>query len=315
MSQVALTSKDVDQAYDWCRDITRREAKNFYYAFITLPPAKRRAIYAAYAFGRLCDDAVDEDDPLPRKLELLGDLRRQLEAAFSIGSLAPLRGSSDDSASGEDLGPVFQALAHSSATYGIDQELFQDIITGVECDLTATRYRDFEELRTYCYRVASVVGLICIEIFGYTDPRARQYAIDLGLAMQLTNIIRDVEEDLGRGRVYLPQEDFERFGYPEERLFAGEMDDSFRELMRFQVERARSYFRSGLRLLPLLSPRARPCPAVMARIYMRILDRAEEADYNVFDGRPSLSKREKLFVMGRVWMQTMLPSRLSSSQP
>ena len=304
MSRVALAPIDVDQAYDWCRDITRREAKNFYYAFITLPPAKRRAIYAAYAFCRLCDDAVDEDDPIPRKLELLSVLRQQLEEAFS-----------DEASTTESTGPVFQALAHSSATYGIDQALYQDIITGVESDLTAKRYRDFEELRDYCYHVASVVGLICIEIFGYTDPRARQYAVDLGLAMQLTNIIRDVEEDLGRDRVYLPQEDLDRFGYSEERLFSGEVDDSFRELMRFQVERARSYFRSGLRLLPLLPARARPCPAVMAKIYMRILDRAEEADFNVFNGRPSLSKREKLLVMAQVWIQTILPLRLSPPQP
>ena len=213
------------------------------------------------------------------------------------------------------MGPVFQALAHSSTAYGIDQGLFQDIITGVESDLTATRYQNFEELRTYCYHVASAVGLICIEIFGYTDPRAREYAVDLGLAMQLTNIVRDVEEDLRRDRVYLPQEDLERFGYSEERLFAGEIDDSFRQLMRFQVERARSYFRSGLRLLPLLSPRARPCPAVMARMYMRILDRAEAAGFNVLSARPSLSKPEKLFVMAQAWMQTLLPARLFSPQP
>ena len=302
MSQAALASKDVDQAYDWCRDLTRREAKNFYYAFITLPPAKRRAIYATYAFCRLCDDAVDEDVPLPRKLELLTGLRTQLEAAFA--SEDPNR---------QSMEPVFQALAHSSAAYGIEPGLFQDIISGVESDLTATRYRDFEELRTYCYHVASVVGLVCIEIFGYTDPRARQYAIDLGLAMQLTNIIRDVEEDLARDRVYLPQEDLQRFGYSEERLFAGEMDDSFRELMRFQAERARSYFRSGLRLLPLLPSRARPCPAVMARMYMAILDRAEAADFNVFNRRPSLSKREKLFVMAWAWMQSILPARLPST--
>ena len=185
----------------------------------------------------------------------------------------------------------------------------------MESDLTATRYQNFEELRTYCYHVASAVGLICIEIFGYTDPRAREYAVDLGLAMQLTNIVRDVEEDLRRDRVYLPQEDLERFGYSEERLFAGEIDDSFRQLMRFQVERARSYFRSGLRLLPLLSPRARPCPAVMARMYMRILDRAEAAGFNVLNARPSLSKREKLFVMAQAWMQTLLPARLFSPQP
>ena len=304
MSQVALSPKDVDRAYDWCRDLTRREAKNFYYAFITLPPAKRRAIYATYAFCRLCDDAVDEDDQPSRKLELLSGLRQQLEVSFS--------GASPD---GRELSPVFQALAHSSATYGIDQGLFQDIITGVESALATTRYRDFEELRAYCYHVASAVGLICIEIFGYNDPRASEFAIDLGLAMQLTNIIRDVEEDLGRDRVYLPQEDLDRFGYSEERLFAGEMDESFRELMQFQVERARGYFQSGLRLLPLLSRRARSCPAVMAGIYMRILDRAEAADFNVFNERPSLSKREKLFVMARVWTETLLPMRFSSPQP
>ena len=304
MSQLALGRKDVDQAYEWCRGLTRREAKNFYYAFITLPPAKRRAIYATYAFCRLCDDAADEDDPLHSKLELLQGLRQQLGSMFSDQPLAD-----------GDLGPVFRALAHSSATYGIDQGLFQNIITGVESDLTAKRYEDFEELRTYCYHVASAVGLICIEIFGYTDPRAREYAIDLGLAMQLTNIVRDVKEDLGRDRVYLPQEDLDRFGYSEERLFAGEVDDSFRELMRFQVERARSYFQSGLRLLPLLSPRARSCPAVMAGIYMRILDRAEASGFNVFNRRPSLSKREKLFVMAQVWMQTLLPTPLSLSRP
>ena len=206
---MALASREVDQAYNWCRDVTRREAKNFYYAFITLPRQQRKAIYAAYAFCRLCDDAVDEDGPLPRKLELLSQLREQLVAAFS----------------GEPVGSVFSAVAHSAATYGISQELYQEIINGVEADLTTSRYQDFQELRTYCYRVASVVGLICIEIFGYRDPRARQYAIDLGLAMQLTNIIRDVEEDLGRDRIYLPQEDLDRFGYSEERLAAGEMDE------------------------------------------------------------------------------------------
>ena len=298
MSHVALASKDVDQAYEWCRNLTRRQAKNFYYAFITLPRPQRKAIYAAYAFCRLCDDAVDEDDPLPRKLELLSDLRQQLNAAFT----------------GEPMGPVFQAVAHSSATYGVDRTLYQDIIDGVERDLITTRYQDFEELKSYCYRVASVVGLICIEIFGYTDPRAREYAIDFGLAMQLTNIIRDVEEDLGRDRVYLPQEDLARFGYAEERLFAGEMDDSFREVMRFQVERARGYFRSGMKLLPLLPPRARPCLAVMAELYMRILERAEACDFDVFSGISSLSRREKLFLLARVWVQTILPLRPSSSQ-
>lgn len=302
MSQAALAPDDLDQAYEWCRDLTKREAKNFYYAFITLPPAKRRAIYATYAFCRLCDDAADDGHPLSTKLDLLTELRQQLEGVFP------------DTPPSDKLGPVFQALAHSSETYGIDRALFQDIITGVESDLTVTRYQNFEELRTYCYHVASAVGLVCIEIFGYTDPRARDYAIDLGLAMQLTNIVRDVKEDLVRDRVYLPLEDFDKFGYSEEKLLAGEVDDSFRALIRFQVERARGYFRSGLRLLPYLSPRARSCPAVMAGMYMRILDRAEASGFNVLNTRPSLSKREKLFVMTRVWMQTLVAPSFSSTR-
>ena len=291
MSDDGLDMNDLKAAYDWCRIVTKKEAKNFYYAFLTLPPKQRRAIYATYAFSRLCDDAADEDYPTSKKLELLTGLRDQLSAAFA----------------GNPTGPVFTAVAHAASTYHIAEELYHELITGVETDLTKNRYQDFDELHTYCHRVASVVGLICIEIFGYRDPRAREYAIDLGLAMQLTNIIRDVKEDLQRDRIYIPQDDIIRFGYSEERLMSGLMDNSFRELMHFEAQRARSYFSSGLKLIPILPPRSRPCPAVLARLYLRILDRAEATGFNVFDGKISLSRSEKLFLTARVCMETMLP--------
>ena len=178
---------------------------------------------------------------------------------------------------------------------------------GVEMDLTLSRYETFEDLATYCYRVASVVGIICIHIFGFTDPVAREYAVDLGLGMQLTNILRDIKEDAEMDRVYLPQEELRRFEYPEEALMAGETSDEFTRLMRFQVARARGYFDSGKRLLPLLPVRSRACPAVLGGLYSRVLDRIEQRDYDVFERRVSLPTREKLFLAVRLWLQSYVP--------
>ncbi len=281
----------VNEAYEECRLITKREAKNFFYAFITLPPHKRRAIYAAYAFCRHCDDAVDQEMAPEKKPEILRQLRGNLDAAY---------GGSPD-------GPVFTALAHAAETYDIPAQYFHDVINGVEMDLTKNRYQTFEELKLYCYRVASVVGLICIQIFGYRDPVARQYAVDLGLAMQLTNILRDVQEDLERGRIYLPREDLDRFGYTEEELGRAVTNDALRGLMTFQAQRAREYFRQGGKLMPYLSPRSRACPAVLAQLYSHILDRIEANGFNVFDGRISLSGREKLLVTATTWLKSFLP--------
>ncbi len=282
---------ELDLAYEQCRRITRQQAKNFYYAFITLPPAKRKAIYAAYAFCRLCDDATDETLPLTEKLRLLEQIRSDLALAYQ----------------GQGPSPVFLALAHAATTYHIPQEYFEDVIKGVEMDLTKSRYQTFEELRLYCYRVAAVVGLICIQIFGYRDPRARDYGVDLGLAMQLTNILRDVNEDLERDRIYIPQDEMERFGYSERALKARRMDEAFQRLMGFQAQRARHYFQNGLHLLPLISPRSRACPAILAGVYSRILDRIEASHFNVFNGRVSLSKREKLFLTTKIWLRSTLP--------
>ena len=281
----------LEEAYAHCQRVTRAEAKNFYYAFITLPKAKRRAIYAAYAFCRLCDDIADEPLPLDEKQRKL----REVDAA-----LARAR-------EGQPDGPVYSALAHAVHEYGIPWEDLAEVARGVEMDLTLDRYETFEDLASYCYRVASVVGIICIHIFGFSDPAARGYAIDLGLGMQLTNILRDLREDAEMGRVYLPQEELRRFGYPEEALMAGEVNDEFIRLMRFQVARARGYFDSGKLLLPLLPVRTRACPAVLGGLYSRVLDRIEDNGYNVFERRIALSTRTKLLLAVRLWLQSYAP--------
>ena len=283
--------RELDLAYRHCRLITKRAATNFYYAFITLPPRKRKAIYAAYAFCRLCDDAADGGSDIDQKLRLLSDLREQLSMAYSR----------------QPDGPVFTALSDAADVFQIPEEDFQQVVAGVETDLTKTRYRDFEELRTYCYQVASVVGLICIQIFGYSHVKAKEYAVDLGLAMQLTNILRDVKEDADRDRVYIPLDDIEAFGYSEEELKAGVNNESFRKLMDFQAQRARRYFDSGFNLLPLLPARTRACPAVLGQIYSHLLGRIEARDFNVFHGRVNLSKREKYLVTAQTWIKSLLP--------
>jgi phytoene synthase len=279
------------EAYEHCQRITKAEAKNFYYAFITLPKAKRLAIYAAYAFCRLCDDIADEPLELDEKLRQLGDVEDKLEQAKN----------------GHPDGPVYEALAHAVQAYGIPWEDLIEVIRGVEMDLTITRYETFEDLRAYCYRVASVIGLICIQVFGYKDPKVREYAIELGLAMQLTNILRDIREDAEMGRVYLPQEDLARFGYSEEQLMAGELNEEFTNFMKFQVARAREYFTKGKRLLKLLPMRTRACPSVLGGIYSRLLDRIEDKDYDVYERRISLPPREKLFMTVRIWAQSYVP--------
>ena len=288
---------DLELAYEECRLITRREAKNFYYAFLTLPARRRRAIYVAYSFCRYCDDSVDAERSDAEKLRLLAELRDKLNRCY--------QGQADE--------PLFLGLADVARQYDIPQEYFREVLAGVESDLVKNRYQNFEELSRYCYQVASVVGLICLQIFGYKDARARQYAIDLGLAMQLTNIARDVKEDLAFDRIYLPQDELAQFGYSEEELLAGTCNDAFVNLMRFQARRARDYFRSGFQLLPYLSPRSRACPAALGLIYSKVLDRIEDANYNVLDRRVSLSTAEKLQVMAHSWLTSMLPRRLPDS--
>ena len=215
---------------------------------------QRRAIYAAYAFCRICDDIADGDLSIEEKRSRFDLTRQQLQQSRD----AP---ASD---------PVFVALRDTVDAFSIPVDYFEGVIEGVETDLTVTRYRSFDELRDYCYNVASAVGLVCIEVFGYKDARAKEYAVDLGLAMQLTNIVRDLKEDARRGRIYIPLDEIRSYGYSERELLNGVVNDAFQELMSFQVARARRYFASGRRLIPLVPLRSRACPALLVAVYSAI---------------------------------------------
>lgn len=282
----------LEAAYEHCRLITRSQARNFYYGFITLPPTRRRAIYAVYAFCRLCDDAVDDtDDPAEQISRILGQ-RRLLDGAVA----------------GRPQGPVHSALADAVRRFAIPPQLLYEVIEGVEMDASRSRYETFADLRRYCYRVACCVGLICLEIFGYRHERAREHAVELGLAMQLTNILRDVAEDAGRGRIYIPREDLARFDLSEAEILAGSYSDRFCDLMRFQARRARAHFAGARGLLELLPLTSRACPALLEATYSRLLDRIEDRQFDVFGGRVGLGTTEKLLLAARIWPQVLVPA-------
>ncbi len=292
--EVSTNQPDLKKAYAYCQVITKSRAQNFYYAFITLPTPQRRSIYAAYAFCRLCDDYSDEGDSLEEKTIRLADFRKKFDAAIKIGP-------EDD---------LFRALRNSVEVHNIPHHYFNEIIDGMEMDLKYSRYATFAELERYCYHVASVVGLVCLEIFTYTDKKAKGYAIALGTAMQLTNILRDIAEDAGRGRIYIPQEDLRKFRYTEQNLLAGTTNDAFKELMRFEIQRARSYFELSRPLEALVPPRPGACISVLRGLYERILKRIEAADYNVFQKRISLPTSQKLMLTGSLWTQSLAKSVL-----
>ena len=283
---------ELELAYDHCQRVAQEHARNFYYAFRTLPRGKRRAIYAAYAFCRLCDDIADDDLPTDEKERRFARVRQLLA----------------ESENGRSHDPVFAALIDASRSYEIPRGYFHQVIEGVEMDLTLNRFQNFEELRGYCYKVASVVGLICLEVFGYDDPEAKEYAIDLGIAMQLTNILRDVKEDAERGRIYIPLDEMGSFGYSERELMAGVVNDPFRKLMAFQAARARRYFESGTNLHSLVHAESRACPALLSRVYGTILDRIEASGFDVFERRIGLSIRDKLFLTARLWAVSLIPA-------
>lgn len=289
-AQVERTQQDVDDAYDACARITREASTNFYYAFLTLPLEKRRAIYATYAFCRLCDDIVDDQERAGDPAKQLDAVRKQLEKAYD----------------GTETGTIWTALADSQHRFGIEKSHYSAVIDGCEMDLTQSRYETFDDLVDYCKKVASAVGLVCIEVCGYEDQLAVQHAIDLGLAMQLTNMIRDVQEDAKKGRIYLPMEDLRRFEYSEEELMAGTVNSNFRRLIKFEVQRAREYFDRGNLLFPLLDRRSRACPQAMAEVYMRLLDKIEDANYDVMSNRVGLSKRAKVSLAVKLWLRSRL---------
>ncbi len=270
-------------SYAYCERLARAQAGNFYHAFRLLPAGQRRALCALYAFLRVADDLADAPGPPAEKARPLAEWRDQLHDALA----------------GRYHHPLHPALHHTLTTYAVPPVHLEEVLDGVTMDLDTLSYRTFPELYRYCYRVASAVGLACIHVWGFTGERARLHAEVAGVALQLTNILRDLGEDAARGRVYLPREDLDRFGYPPEGLALGVRDERFRELMRFQVARARGYYEQAEPLAPLLRPAGRAVFLVMLRTYRGLLEAIVRRDYDVFSSRVRLSRLHKLWLATR----------------
>jgi 15-cis-phytoene synthase len=271
--------------------LTRKSRSNFYYAFLTLPRRRREALYAVYAFCRTVDDIADLGDE--RGVDRAAQ-RSQLESWRRHVALCYEPG-------GRPEHPIAAGLARAVSEFAIPREALLAIIDGVQMDLDQVRYETAEDLYPYCYRVASAVGLCCIEIFGYTDPRAREYAVNLGTALQLTNIIRDVGADARAGRVYLPQEDLRKFGVTTDDLRAGRYTGEFVSLMRHQAARARQFYRAARDAFPAMDARSLVAAEIMGRIYRALLDEIETREFRVFGERITLSTGRKLAIALRCW--------------
>ncbi len=264
---------------------------SFYYSFLVLPPRKRNAIIAVWDFCRAVDDAVDEEKESTRAAAQLQEWRAELARCYN--------GTAPGSAQGQALQPYVRE-------FNLPRTPFEELIDGVEMDLQAARYPTFEALAEYCRRVASTVGLICVEIFGYRDPRAREYAVNLGLALQLTNIVRDVAVDLQNGRVYLPGEELARFGVDEAHLRAGKVTPEVRALLAHQCERAREYYRRASATLPRRDARSLVAAEIMGAIYYQILEGIERAEYDVFSRRIRVPRPRRALIAAKVFARRAL---------
>jgi 15-cis-phytoene synthase len=302
------TQSQLAVAYSVCRSITRSAAKNFYYAFLVLPRPKRQALYAVYAFMRRCDDITDDAASPP------SERRQKLEAWIEAFHRAQLGQPTDD--------PVLLALSDAQRRYNISGLLLDQLAYGTAMDVqesagigeeprTASapatltvHYRTFEDLRQYCYRVASVVGLVCIRVFGYRDPAAEPLAERCGLAFQLTNIIRDVKEDAAMGRVYLPEEDLVRFQVSPSQLRSAEAAN-LRLVLASEADRAREFFRAGEELIPLIDEDSRPALWVLVTIYRQLLEKIAQRRYDVFREKVSLSLHQKLVILGKGFLKRL----------
>ena len=274
------SDKQIEMAYKECARMTRAASSNFYIGGLVLPNELRHAAFATYAFCRLCDDIVDE----PTVGQDPGTELDVVQVALDDASKTRYAES-----------PIFVALEHAIDRFSLDKKNFSDVIDGCRMDIAINRYESFDDLRVYCRRVASAVGIICISIFGHTGRTAIEYADDLGIAFQLTNILRDIREDYANGRVYLPQDELRNFGVLESEFAGEQRSENFREMMRFQLERARRYYESGERVIPL-AIRGRQCLELMSGFYSRILQKIEESDADVLSQRVSLTTAEKISI-------------------
>jgi phytoene synthase len=271
-------SSTIADSYAYCERLARREAGNFYYAFLLLPRRQRRAMCALYAFCRLSDDVADGVGSLADKRQKLAEWRQRFERALA----------------GDFSHECHAALHDCVRTYGIPRQYLDAVLAGVALDLGDLHIATFADLHRYCYHVASAVGLACIHIWGFRDEKAKEYAESAGIAFQLTNILRDLGEDAQRGRVYLPDEDLKRFGYAPEQLSRGERTDAFHALMHFETARARAYYDQARPLLPLLTPAGQAVFLALSRTYRSLLDAIEARHFDVFSARVQLSRWRKV---------------------
>jgi 15-cis-phytoene synthase len=299
-------------AYSVCRGITRTAAKNFFYAFLVLPRRKRDALCAVYAFMRRCDDITDDPALAPP------DRRQKLDTWLDGLHRAQQGQPTDD--------PILLALTDAQRRFHIPAGLLDELAQGTAMDVEAdasnefrdvnsqspmpvaglsVQYKTFEDLRLYCYRVASVVGLVCIHIFGYRDPAAEPLAENCGLAFQLTNIIRDVKEDAAMGRVYLPEEDLAQFGLNAADLLSAPDAVRFRPLLALEADRAREFYASGDALIPFVAEDSQPALWVLINIYRNLLEKIAAKQYDVFTAKVSLTTWEKLRVLGKGFLKRL----------
>ena len=270
----------------YCQQKAAASGSSFYYSFLFLPAERRRAITALYAFCREVDDAVDEASEAQRAAVKLAWWRAELANLFA----------------GSPQHPVTKALQPFVEKYGISQDKLGEIITGMEMDLTQTRYLDWPGLERYCYHVAGVVGILAAGIFGYRDARTLEYAKSLGIAFQLTNIIRDVGEDARKNRIYLPMADLKEHGVPAADILQARESEAFRALMRFEAERAKQQYAQAMQALPAEDRKAQRPGLIMAAIYRTLLDEIERDGFRVLAQRTSLTPLRKFFIATKTWL-------------
>jgi len=294
-----LKFAEVEKAYEYCKSVTKFHAKSFYFAARFLPKHKQKAVFPIYAFCRHVDDEIDEigDGDQTKAIEAVEKWRAILQEIYANRSDA-LKLASDEGQTN-----VFIAWQNLLQTYEISSKLPLELVQGVLMDTNIKRYETFDELYLYCYRVASTVGLMSSEILGYTEKIALEYAEAMGIAMQLTNILRDVKEDAAMGRIYLPQEDLRRFKISEAQIFENKFDANFAALMKFQVERARAYYLKGEKGIALLEKDSRLTVMLASRIYAKILDEIEKQHYNVFIRRAHTTKWQKFSAIPKIWLK------------
>ena len=287
----------LEDAYSYCKNISRHHAKTFYLASLFLPKKQQNPIFAIYALLRTVDDVVDmAEDKLKDGLITSDEISMMLES-WKSRLKACYAGNVDND-------PIMMAWQDTLKSYAIPIDLPLDLMDGVAMDIEFKPFETFEELYVYCYKVAAVVGLMTSEIFGYSDKQALEHAIELGIAMQLTNILRDIGEDVDRGRIYLPLEDLRRFNYSQEEFMQKRINNNFINLMKFQIERARSYYRSSEKGIPMLERQSRFGVCISSINYGNILSAIEKNNYDVFSKRAYRSFYQKISTIPYVWYRT-----------